>query len=76
MGTLDTTARTKGATPTLKGFVRLWRVRFQIFLRDIRSSDLGQILACGVIGILVGILIKAVHALVTWLHKIDFLLPW
>ena len=75
MGTLDTTARTKGATPTLKGFVRLWRVRFQIFLRDIRSSDLGQILACGAIGILVGILVEAVHVLVTWLHKIDFLLP-
>jgi len=75
VGTLDTIAKTKGATPTFKGFVRLWRVRFQIFLRDIRSSDLGQILACGAIGILVGILIEAVHVLVTWLHKIDFLLP-
>lgn len=75
LGTLDTPAKPKAGAFTLKGFVRLWRVRFQIFLRDIRSSDIGQIVACGVIGVLVGVLVEAIHNAVLWLHRIDFLLP-
>jgi CIC family chloride channel protein len=43
--------------------------------RDLRSSDLAQIIACAVVGAFVGALVDLLRGAVEWLHRFDFALP-
>ncbi|HEX3808533.1 MAG TPA: chloride channel protein [Rhizomicrobium sp.] len=53
-------------------FQRQLRAVFANSRRDLRSSEPAQILACLLIGAVVGALVEGVRRLVIWLHFIDF----
>jgi CIC family chloride channel protein len=54
---------------------RRWRVFFANIQRDVRSSEIAQIVACAVIGALVGGVTNYLHLLVDLAHKLAFNLP-
>jgi CIC family chloride channel protein len=54
---------------------RRWRVLFANVQRDLRSSEIAQIVACAAIGVLVGGVTNYLHLLVNLAHKLAFNLP-
>jgi len=42
---------------------------------NLRSDEKAQIILCAPLGWLVGLVVVALHELVTWLHRVDFRLP-
>jgi len=54
---------------------RRWRVLFANLQRDIRSSEVTQIIACAVIGAVVGAVTNYLRLLVDLSHKLIFNLP-
>ncbi|MGN6146946.1 MAG: chloride channel protein [Rhizomicrobium sp.] len=59
----------------MKYLERRWRVLFANAQRDIRSSEVSQIVACALIGALVGGVTNYLHLLVDLSHKLIFNLP-
>jgi CIC family chloride channel protein len=59
----------------VKYLERRWRVLFANAQRDIRSSEVAQIVACALIGALVGGVTNYLHLLVDLAHKLIFNLP-
>ncbi len=55
--------------------VRRARALLKIVQRDLRSSEIGQILVCAMLGALVGALVALLRNTVEFLHVIDFGLP-
>jgi CIC family chloride channel protein len=55
-------------------FIRRFKVIAANFQRDLRSSDLAQIVACGIIGTFVGAVTDLLRGAAEWLHRFDFAL--
>ncbi|MBS0278261.1 MAG: chloride channel protein [Proteobacteria bacterium] len=62
-------------TLRLRYLQRRWRVLFAGVQRDLRSNEMGQIVACAMIGAFVGAITDYLHLLVDLAHKLAFNLP-
>ena len=67
--------RAAGLRPRVIHLRRLVRALLANFQRDVRSSEVAQIVLCALIGILVGAMTDALHQFVNFTHKLFFLLP-
>ncbi|MBN9578535.1 MAG: hypothetical protein J0H26_09210, partial [Alphaproteobacteria bacterium] len=61
--------RSRSALSQLTELARLLRLATATIKRDLRSSDVGQILACAIIGALTGGIVDFLRRIVELLHK-------
>ncbi len=64
--------RSRSALSQLTELARLLRLATATIKRDLRSSDVGQILACAIIGALTGGIVDFLRRIVELLHKTNF----
>jgi CIC family chloride channel protein len=74
MATLEA-KRAAGLKPQVVYLQRLLRVLFANFQRDVRSSEMAQIVLCALIGVAVGVMTDGLHQFVNFAHKLAFELP-
>jgi CIC family chloride channel protein len=75
MAVREDTGRLDRPRSRAEGAIRRARTLLKIVQRDLRSSEVGQILLCAAIGAVVGALVAILRNLVAILHRIDFALP-